>query len=383
MTRTVKIASSMDEKMHQGTAFWDSFVRAVGATPHEVRHIQGASGILHPVVAAGIDSGQRRLVIISFEPDARSAVLMQADIQSVLKSIQIIVARPVTPSLHHFSKFISGNEKGSVDAENGSQGDSSGADSIYDVSRENVNGLLDTFVSWMQQQTSMSMMPPDLIEEWKQRLFSQLSQLLLKRQNESLEAGAQRELLRPGELTEGIDNLDSLLDYLLAVDPMEQDRALGLCAVPLDDFTLDDLDLFQSGTNLEAIQQVLRQRDILQYFYPPPDQLALGLVERGEFASIHQLVDQLVRIPDSGHPFGPSELIPPQGSFTEMIEMLRDHKLIAQDKDRLEITAEGLLIRSHIRERPREGLLSKILNRTSATLSFKSSWLQVMRFQRE
>lgn len=373
----------MDERKHQGTAFWDSFVRAVGATPHEVRHIQGASGIRHPVVAAGIDSGQRRLVIISFEPDARSAALMQADIQSVLKSIQIIVARPVTLSLHHFSKFMSAHQKGTVDAENRSQADNSGSDSIDDVSRGSVDDLLDTFVSWMQQQTSLSMMPPDLIDEWKHRLFSQLSRLLLKRQNKSFEDRAQRELLSLGELAKGLDCQESLIDDLMAVDPMEQDRKLGLCAVPLDDFSPDDLNLFQSDTDSEAIQQVLLQRDILQYFYPPPDQLALGLVERGEFASIPQLVDQLVRVPDSGHPFGPSELIPPQGSFTEMIEMLHDHKLITQGKHRLEITEEGVSIRSHIRERPREGLLSKILNRNSATLSFKSSWLPVMRLQRE
>lgn len=373
----------MDERKHQGAAFWDSFVRAVGAVPHKVRDIQGASGILHPVVAAGVDSGQRRLVIISFEPDARSAALMQADIQSVLKSIQIIVARPVALSLHHFHTFMSAHKKGTVDAENRSPGDKIGADSIDDVSRGNVDDLLDTFVSWMQQQTSLSMMPPDLIEEWKHRLFSQLSGLLLKRQPQSLEDGAQRELLRLGGLREGLDDQESLLDGLLTVDPMEQDRKLGLCAVPLDDFSPDDLDLFQSGTDLEAIQQVLRQRDILQYFYPPPDQLALGLVERGEFASIPQLVDQLVRVPDSGHPFGPSELIPPQGSFTEMIEMLLDHKLITEDNQRLKITEEGASIRSHVRERPREGLLSKILNRTSATLSFKSSWLPVMRLQKE
>lgn len=379
----MKIGLSMDEGLHQGTAFWDSFVRAVGATPHKVRDIQGASGIQHPVVAAGIDSGQRRLVIISFEPDARSAALMQADIQSVLRSIQIIVARPVTLSLHHFSRFISANKKGTGDVGTGSQDDDSRADPIYDVTGETVDDLLDTFVSWMQQQTSLSMMPPDLIDEWKHRLFSQLSSLLLKSRNNSLENRAQRESIRLRELAEGDNHEESLLDDLMAVDPMEQDRKLGLCAVPLDDFSPDNLDLFQSGTDLEAIQQVLRQRDILQYFYPPPDQLALGLVERGEFASIPQLVDQLVRVPDSGHPFGPSELIPPQGSFTEMIEMLRDHKLIAQGDHRLEITEEGASIRSHLRERPREGLLSKILNRTSATLSFKSSWLQVIRFQRE
>jgi hypothetical protein len=117
---------------------------------------------------------------------------------------------------------------------------------------------------------------------------------------------------------------------------------------------------------------VLRCRQLLQYFFPAPDQFALALVESRRVRLLHQLIDQLVRTPDFGHPFGPTELIPALYSFTEMVRELQNLGLIAEREGGLEITEKGLSVRTTVRDKPREALVFKTLNRISSELYLKS-----------
>ena len=65
--------------MDEGVEFWNSFLRAVGTEPLPPRDtLQGASGLNHPVIALGSDENLHRLVIVSGDPDARTAALAQA-----------------------------------------------------------------------------------------------------------------------------------------------------------------------------------------------------------------------------------------------------------------------------------------------------------------
>lgn len=369
-------------------AFWNNFVRAVGAIPHEARFIQGSSGIHHPVIATGIDSSRRRLVIISFESDARSAALMQADVQSVFKSIQLVVARPLTRTLHQFSNFMSNHERGESETETDLMGQLRGSVRVCEMTVEQLDDLIKTFIVWKRQQASQSIIPSDLLGEWERRLSSQLSRRLIAAQNEFPEDELQAGRLKPEGIVEGangpasLPGPKSLPGNQMAVDPTEEDRRLGLCAVPIEDFSPDDIEVVQSGADLGAIQQLLRQYDLYQYFYPPPDQLALGLIDRGRVATIPQLVDLLVKVPDQGHPFALSELIPAQRSFTEMIDALIEHQFVRRVDRELEVAEKGATVRSLISTKPREALIFKLLNRLSATLSFKSSWLPILRFQK-
>jgi hypothetical protein len=164
---------------------------------------------------------------------------------------------------------------------------------------------------------------------------------------------------------------------------MASDSQLGLCAIRIDEFNSTELDSLQKDDNLRAIRDILRNHHLLQYFFPAPDHLALGLIERLTFTAITQVVDQLVRVPDLGHPFGPTELMPPQYSFTEMIQELQKRKLVVAGEDGLKITEEGNLLRATVRDKPREGMVFKILNRLSAAINFKSSWLPILRHGQE
>lgn len=257
----------MSQERVSEVTFWENFLRAAEVQPQQVRIIQGISGIEHAVLAAGVDPPRRRLIVVSAEPDARTAALMQADLQSAFRGVQVMLAR----------------------------------------------GLV------------------------------------------------------------GVGGTDA----------SEQDRRMGLCAVPFDDFTPDEFELFNAREDVEEVKAVLRRHDVLQYFFPPPDQLALGLIERGQINSIPQLIDLLVKTPDLGHPFASTEIMPPRQSFMEIIEELQARQLVLRGAGGFEITEEGRALRSRVSDKPREGLISKILNRLSANLNFKSSWLPILRQQRE
>ncbi|HYO91720.1 MAG TPA: hypothetical protein VEQ40_08795 [Pyrinomonadaceae bacterium] len=257
---------TMSQERVPAVTFWENFLRAAEVQPQQVKIIQGISGIEHAVLAAGVDPTRRRLIVVSAEQDARTAALMQADLQSAFRGVQVMLARGVA------------------------SGD-------------------------------------------------------------------------PGA--------------------SEPDRQMGLCAVPFEDFAPDEFETINAGRDVEQIKAVLRGQNILQYFFPPPDQLALGLIERGQINSIPQLIDLLVKTPDLGHPLASTEIMPPRQSFMEIIEELQARQLVSRGAGRFEITDEGRALRSRVRERPREGLISKILNRLSANLNFKSSWLPILRLQRE
>ena len=255
----------MSEKQAQANTFWNNFIRAVEAEPQGADSVSGASGIRHPVTAIGLDRSRRRLVIVSPEESARLASFVQADLQTVFKAIQVIVARP-------------------------SSADSEGA---------------------------------------------------------------------------------------------ERDRRAGLCSVPLAQFSADELELLLSGADTEAIKDVLRRHHIFQYFFPAPDHLALGLIESGRASFLPQLIDQLVRTPDVGHPFGPNELMTVKYSFTEMVKELQNLGLVEELEGRLSVTGEGARTRGGVREQPREALLFKILNQISANLYLKSLLHPELRLRRD
>ena len=75
--------------------FWRSFLLAIETEPREAREIRGASGFVHPALAIGVDEKRARTVIVSGDPDARTASLAQADIQAAVPSMKIVMARPV------------------------------------------------------------------------------------------------------------------------------------------------------------------------------------------------------------------------------------------------------------------------------------------------
>lgn len=246
----------MNQEETERESFWQNFIRAIEAEPHEVNVIQGASGLNHHIIALGLDRSRKRFITITNAADTRATILVQSDLQSSFRSVQVITVRV----------------------------------------------------------------------------------------SESLTSAA----------------------------AAFRDRQAGLCSFSLADFSPEEIELIANGSDTEAIRDLLKRRHLLQYFIPAPDHLALALIESNRVPMLHQLIDQLVRTPDLGHPFGPMELMPRQYSFTEMVKELQNLGLIAEGESGLRITAAGLKVREGVRDKPREALVFKTLNRISSDLYLKS-----------
>lgn len=166
---------------------------------------------------------------------------------------------------------------------------------------------------------------------------------------------------------------------------IKQDRRAGLCSFSFSQFAHEEVELIlrAGAVEVDAVKEILRHQHLFQYFFPAPDHLALSLIETGRASFLPQLIDQLVRTPDLGHPFGPNELMGVKYSFTEMVKELQNLGLIKEGESGLEITDEGLKARATVRGTPREALLHKILNQISANLYLKSLLHPELKLRRE
>ncbi len=121
--------------------------------------------------------------------------------------------------------------------------------------------------------------------------------------------------------------------------------------------------------NTDQLVDVLQGLDIYQYFFPPPDALALAVVEQG--ISKPSIVSDSVELaPKLGHFYGALEHANTfQGSIPELLDELGALGYVAEGDHGIEITPEGRTVRTSIKFRPREGLVAKILGRMHFNLT--------------
>jgi hypothetical protein len=151
---------------------------------------------------------------------------------------------------------------------------------------------------------------------------------------------------------------------LAILDPVEADRLMGVCSIPLYELSKEEIERLKSRPSEEEAREILKRHDVLQYFFPAADQLALGLLDR-EPVSAGEIVDRLRQTPGLGHPFGPLEVIDQPVSLHEVIVALQERGLLVEGEAAFEVTPEGRSVRAKVSFKPREGLVSKLLQRFS------------------
>ncbi|MDX6696064.1 MAG: hypothetical protein QOF02_3667 [Blastocatellia bacterium] len=339
----------------ESKTIWRSIIRAVGAEPKEAEFIRGASGIHHNTIAIGIDDEKNRVIVISGEHDARAAAMAQADIQSALKSAQVIVARPIAINLARASQAITtvlgkpvlGNKEFAMLNEGGIHSDS-------------IKLIIEK--AGIAFATAFPNILPNIMQAIQQLSKLKLDNLqaMMRDDGDSNDSGR-----------EDSGDFALHLDELNKYDPAAQDVKFGICPFPLYDFSTNEIDVLLSGRDLDAARELLRHHDLLQYFYPAADQIALGLVDRG-IGKPSDLLEQLEQAPALGHPYGSSEITTTAKNFGEVIDELVARKLIIEGEVSLETTPEGETVRQTVKFKPREGLLSKLLNRIEVKIDLKS-----------
>ena len=333
-------------------AIWSSFAQALDCELRDDTVIRGSSGIDHAVQAIAVDDRRKRVIIVSAEPNPRMAAMMQVDVQATMPNARVLVARPVTVDLPDLLRRVVGSlGLGEIDIARargwiGSlQGDQAQADRVM-ADSELVNSVTGGLIA--PGRAGLPAMP---------QILSFMMQA---------EALPWSDILAIFKETASTGTLD--LSALLATDSMEADLAAGVCPLPLFELDADDMDLLESGRDIAALQERLRALGIYQYFFPARDQVALGLIDKGlRTGAAISAAGRLA--PELGHPFGQPELIDGTGDFTTTLEELKEAGYLAEGEINMEISDAGRTVRSTIKVRPREGVLTKLLNRFNVTVS--------------
>jgi hypothetical protein len=328
------------------TQFWKSFLHAVETEPRDVSVLIGSSGLSHPVVALGVDDKRRRVVIISGEPDARVAAMAHGDIQASMPSIKVIMARPAAVNLGAVAQLLAqligktsiGQEQINWLAEH--------KEDMQKFASEHADGIIDRIgnaISGPYMIASLNILAT----------VKEMIQQLALVEIETKPSQRQDEL-------EGPTVMPTLhLSRLMALDPVEVDRRMGVCSVPLYDFSPAEVEIMHSGTRIDEVRNSLKERHIFQYFFPAPDHLVLGLAEEQSLKPV-DIVDRLSRVPKIGHPYGEMEIVDRKIKITEIINALQERGLLIEGELGVEISESGEKLRSVVRFKPREGLLARI-----------------------
>ena len=327
-------------------AFWENILRAAGADPKKPRRIRGASGQYHDVLALGVDEDRNRLVLVSGEHDARSAVLAQYDIQSAIPNMRVLTVRPAlisVPKVAQALVAVLGTPEFTLHALGKLVEDSS---EFRDAVLHPSLGGLKT----VAKNVKISRLPQIL------ELIQQLAEIRIHASDVKEELGT--------------DDITFDLSRLVGRDPTEEDRAYGVCAVPFYEITADDIETIASGESFEDVINILRARDIFQFFFPAADSLALGLLDRG--IEKRESVEGGISTTESlGHPLGELEIVSADTAQRDLIDALKDKGLVVEGEYAFEVSEEGKKIRANVKFKPKEGIVSKLINRFSISLDLK------------
>lgn len=324
--------------------FWRTFLIAVDTEPRGPQEIEGASGLKHRVLEVGIDDPSQRLVVISAESDPRTAAMAHTDIQAALPGIKVVTVRPIAFDLSHIAKLL---ELGFGKSEF----------THLDVVQYN----------------EKNKEPKKVQENHEPFIKPMLSALLHGRLSipaQIYEAVMQLTRVK-FEITKEIAKGDGTKDYeyridfsdLVKLDVAAGDKAFGLCPLELYQFDENQAEIFQRGKDFDGAKDILNKKNIMQYFFPPIDHLALGLSDR-KAVPIGELIKKIEMAPGLGHPLRKPDLIPSKSvNPMETIQQLKDAGYYVEGTINLELTDKALTARNEIKFMPREGLLARIMSR--------------------
>jgi hypothetical protein len=330
---------------------WGNIAKSLGLEPRELTTIRGASGLDHSVLSIGVDDKNKRILLVSAEPDTRFSAMMQFDVQATMPHVHVLVARPIALDLSEVARQI-----------------------IKRFGRTVF--IMDDIIKETKRLESLSKEERDqyyqqLIGDIVKPIISAYDRVALPRVSQIVSLIQQAAHLEFSEKWLNKDdqgNREISLSTLSDIDAMSLDRMYGVCPIPLYEFREDDWQLFYTSKDVEAIRFRLEQLGIFQYFFPPADSLALALIDRGRPGS--KSVEQSVAIaPSLDHPFGRHELLGRDVAIPDLVASLKDIGYVAEGEYGLEVTKDGYTVRSNLKYRPRESFVSKLLTRLNLNLN--------------
>jgi hypothetical protein len=320
---------------------WKSISSAIGVEMREATSIRGNSGQDHPVQGVAVDDKTNRVVIFSAEPSPRIAALMQTDVQVTLPGVHVLVARPVIFDLSEIVRRVV-EKRGDLNIE-----------AIAALFKQQSTSRRSRRV----QKNTNEIIQTKIIPVIKP-LFETASKIRLPFSVQVMDVVEQLTSLDWKSSTLSMEGFLITLFSMTTLDSTSADRRLGICPIPLYEFSEADCELLLSGKNVEEVQARLKALGIYQYFFPAPDQLLLGLADNN-VTKDGSLVLAAEEAPTHGHPLGAAELLQDKANLLETLEELKGAGYVADAEIGLEITEKGRTVRQNVKIRPREGLIVK------------------------
>ena len=277
---------------------------------------------------------------------------MQVDIQATFQDTRVLVARPVAVDISDIIRKLL--QPFNLTEINGAQ----------------VKAFLDHFNALPEDERQKAFNPTlgsavnNTLQVYQKVQLPPMDQILgLAMQAQGLPWG---DIIKLFTETASAGSID--LRAFTMADSMEGDLSVGVCPIPLYEFSEPDFDLFLSNREVEGARERLKGLGIYQYFYPPADHVALGLVDQG-VTSEADVLQATQKAPSLGHPFGDMEIITSQSGLVAVLEQMKDIGYVAEGEHGIEMSEQGRTIRSTVKFRPREGFLTKLVNRLNLTAS--------------
>ncbi|MBU0584022.1 MAG: hypothetical protein KKB66_16010 [Alphaproteobacteria bacterium] len=336
---------------------WRGFCSALGAEYRDHKQIQGISGLTHEVQAIAVDDKTKRLILVSAEYNPRIAALMRVDVQATMPDVKVLVARPLAVDLAHTARTVFGDANGNLDA-------------TKIVELVSMMAMGDEGKDLVAQTYGPALTP----------FFNAIGRSQLPILSHILNGIQQAASIDWNKLiaTDGPPdpkNYKRFADFFLGefqtLDNLAEDRRQGICPVPTYQLSDDDWETLRQGNRIDDIQERLKAIGVFQYFFPPKDDLALGLIDRG-FNTV-ELVERGFSVADQqGHQISANTIVPQAADTPELMDSLRMQGLTLEAEfETEELTPDGKKVRTVLRIRPAEGLLEKLSKVVKLDLSLK------------
>ncbi|AVA20647.1 MULTISPECIES: hypothetical protein [unclassified Rhizobium] len=352
--------------------FWRAFAEALDFEVASKARLDGRSGLEHEFFTVGIDENRKRLLLISKEMDPKLAALVHSDMALANPEYNVLTARPVTLDTYHIASVVSGLIGGTELDLTAFQ---TAAESFTNALKANplpqgndVGSTLTNAQKILDLAGVSSFIMPVLRGSIISGLGVSEQLVLFIRQMAAID-------LNRVFVKNESNNQTISFAPMLEVDSQAADRGRGLCPVPLFELDQRDWDLFSTNIRKDDIKERLGSLGLSQYFFPPLDHAALGLIDRGiaELKTLANVAELSERI---GHPIGKMEIVKGPSDVRNIVDQLHDRNLIVEGEMGFTITEAGQEMRATVKFRPREGLLFKLIDRMSIKLDTRG-WFKV------
>jgi len=183
---------------------------------------------------------------------------MQLDVQATMPDVHVIVARPIIFDISEIARRV--------------------FERIGDFNLQTVVAALKE--PNVHQDSTKEIMETKIGPAIKP-LFDTASKVRLPVSVQLMDVIEQLMRLDWGSITTPVAMEDflAILFSTTTLDSAAADRRLGICPIPLYEFSEADYNLLLSGKHIDEVQARLKRLGIYQYFFPAPDQLLLGLAD--------------------------------------------------------------------------------------------------------